>query len=46
MRSKREVMRKYMMEIRKDRAIKAGGDWSIQEEGAPLPQLFACYELT
>lgn len=35
-----------MMEIGKDNAIKAGGDWSVQEEGVLLPQLFACYELT
>jgi len=31
-----------MMEIRKDHAIKAGVDWSVQEEGALLPQLFTC----
>lgn len=35
-----------MMKARKDHAIKAGGDWSVQEERALLPQLFACYERT
>lgn len=34
------------MGITKDHVIKAGGDRSVQEEGAVLPQLFACFKLT
>lgn len=39
MHGKKQVMRKYMMDVRTDWDTKAGGDWSTQEEEALLSRL-------